>query len=131
MGRARAVMPDTSGLADSAGRRPDQRSRGRYPITLELRYQLMRRGRVERSGSGRTLNISSGGVLFEADDMLPARGTVELAMRWPFLLEGACGLTLVMRGRIVRCDTDTKATAVRAESHEFRTAGMRFTSSGS
>jgi hypothetical protein len=128
MASACAVMPETSGIWESAERRGDQRSKGRYPIALELQYKLMRGGRVERTGSGRTLNISSGGVLFETDDVIPARGSVELSMKWPFLLEGACGLKLVMRGRIVRHDPHAKAAAVRAESHEFRTAGMRFTS---
>jgi len=128
MASACAVMPETPGVWESEERRRDQRSRGRYPIALELHYKILRGGRVERTGSGRTLNISSGGVLFEADNPLPARGAVELAMKWPFLLNGLCGLKLVMRGRIVRCDANAKAAAVCAESHEFRTAGMRFAS---
>jgi hypothetical protein len=118
-------MPEAwSGCAEPLA---DQRSKGRYPLALELQYKLLRGSRIERVGSGRTLNISSGGVLFKADDPLPARGSVELAMQWPFLLQGACGLKLVMRGRIVRCDANTRATAVRTEYYEFRTAGMRFT----
>jgi hypothetical protein len=98
----------------------------RYPITLELQYKLLSGGRVEQLGVGRTLNVSSGGVLFESDDLLPAGGPIELAMNWPFLLEGICSLKLVMRGRIVRCDPNSKAAAVKAEYHEFRTAGLAF-----
>jgi len=105
--------------------RGDQRVNERYPITLELQYKLLNKGRVEHLGIGRTLNISSGGVLFEADALLPATGPIELAMSWPFLLEGICNLKLVMRGRIVRCDTNSKVIAVRAEHHEFHTAGVR------
>lgn len=123
MASACAVMPEASG--GFAEPRRDQRSKGRYPIALELQYKLLRGSRVERMGLGRTLNISSGGVLFETDNPLPVRGSVELAMKWPFLLQGACGLKLVVRGRIVRCDAGTRATAVRAEYHEFRTAGTR------
>jgi hypothetical protein len=130
MASACAVMPETRVVWESAVSGRDQRSRGRYPIILELQYKLLRGGRVARTGSGRTLNISSGGVLFKTDDLLPERGAVELAMKWPFLLEGSCGLKLVMRGRIVRCDSNARATAVRAESHEFRTAGMRFANGG-
>ena len=103
--------------------RGDQRSNGRYPIALELQYKLLNKGRVQSLGSGKTLNISSGGVLFEADNLLPTSGPIELALSWPFLLEGVCGLKLVMRGRIVR--SDAKATAVKAEFHEFRTSGVR------
>ncbi len=104
---------------------PDHRARGRYPICLDLQYRLLRGSRVEQAGTGRTVNISSGGVLFETDDWLPPRGSVELALQWPFLLQGICGLKLVMRGRIVRSDSNGRAIAVRADSHEFRTAGLR------
>ena len=103
----------------------DQRANGRYPIALEVRYKLLRGDRVVSVGCGKTLNISSGGVLFETDEPLPPSGVVELAIQWPFLLREVCSLKLVVRGRIVRRDFDTKATAVRAESHEFRTAGVR------
>lgn len=105
--------------------RVDQRANGRYPIALEVRYKLLRGDRVVGAGCGKTLNISSGGVLFETDQPLPPEGVVELGIQWPFLLREVCSLKLVMRGRIVRQDFDTKATAVRAESHEFRTAGIR------
>jgi hypothetical protein len=103
----------------------DQRLSGRYPITLELQYKLLNKGRVEHLGVGRTLNISSGGVLFEADGLLPPTCPIELALNWPFLLEGICNLKLVMRGRIVRCDKSSRAIAVKAEYHEFHTAGVR------
>ncbi len=103
----------------------DQRANGRYPIALEVHYKVLRGDRVDRVGSGRTLNISSGGVLVETDQLLPPTGFVELAIQWPFLLREVCSLKLVMRGRIVRRDYHTNATAVRAEFHEFRTAGIR------
>jgi hypothetical protein len=62
-------------------------------------------------------------VLFETDRSLPLGGSVELAMKWPFLLRGICGMKLVVRGRIVRCEHT--ATAVRTGPYEFRTAGFR------
>jgi hypothetical protein len=108
----------------------DQRAKGRYPIALEVHYKVLSGDRVDRVGCGRTLNISSGGVLLETDQMLPPTGVVELAIQWPFLLREVCSLKLVMRGRIVRRDYQIKATAVRAEFHEFRTAGVRRSSDG-
>ena len=101
----------------------DQRLRKRYSIALELRYKLLNKGRVERLGLGRTLNISSSGVLFEANDLLPAGGTIELAINWPFLLGAVINLKLVMRGRVVR--TDAQTIAVKVEHYEFRTTGAR------
>jgi hypothetical protein len=112
----RAVAPPTESASD-------RRSKRRYPIHLEVQYKLLKHRRVERLGAGRTLNISSGGVLFEADGLLPGSGPIELALNWPFLLHGSCNLKLVMRGRIVR--SNERAIAIRAEFHEFRTAGVR------
>jgi hypothetical protein len=101
----------------------DQRLHQRYPIILNVEYKLLVKGRVERLGSGRSRNISSGGIFFEVDETLPAQGRIELAMDWPFLLEGVCALKLVMRGNIVRIDA--KGIAVKIAYHEFRTAGTR------
>jgi PilZ domain len=98
----------------------ERRSNRRYPITLRLQYKILNKGRVERLGIGRTVNISTGGVLFEANELLPTTCQIELALHWPFLLQGSCGLKLVMRGRVVW--SDDKAIAMEAEFHEFRTA---------
>ena len=103
--------------------RIDQRSHRRYPITLEIEYKLLSKGRVERLGAGKTLNVSSGGVLFEAKEVLPPGSSVEVLMAWPFLLEGVCPLKLVIQGRVVR--SASKQIAVRTDHHEFRTAGAR------
>ena len=107
----------------SEKRRVDQRVNRRYPISLEIEYKVLRKGRVERLGLGRTLNVSSGGVLFQATDQLPAGSSVELLMQWPFLLEGVCPLKLVIHGSVVR--SDSKGVAIRNKHHEFRTAGAR------
>jgi len=104
-------------------RRSDQRVHRRYPIALEVEYKLLRKGRVQRLGSGTTVDVSSGGACFESADALPVDGLVELVMKWPFLLEGVCPLSLVMRGRIVR--SEGQRVAVQAKQHEFRTAGVR------
>lgn len=101
----------------------EQRLHPRYPIVLDVEYRLINRGRIERLGSGRTLNISSGGVLMEVPEQMPSGGLIELLLNWPFLLEGVCPLKLVMRGRIVRCDAN--GVAIKARHHEFRTAGAR------
>jgi len=112
------------GVVSSPADRSDQRLKGRYPIALDVQYKLLSRDGVDRVGCGKTLNISSGGVLFETDQQLPASGVVELAIKWPYVLRDVCSLKLVVRGHIVRRDASTKATAVRAEHHEFRTAGI-------
>jgi hypothetical protein len=114
-------LPGVVRLLD--GRRGDPRAHRRYEISLSVDYKLLSKGRVERLGSGQTLNMSTGGVCFRCMDPLPPDRSIELMMDWPFLLEGVCPLRLVMRGRIVRIDG--WRVAVRVQHHEFRTAGAR------
>jgi hypothetical protein len=101
----------------------EQRSHQRYPIELEVEYRLLAKGQSEYLGSGKTRNISSGGVLFDVLGSRPATGSIELMLTWPFLLEGVCPLKLVMKGRIVR--SDVRGVAIQSNYHEFRTAGSR------
>src|SRR5580704_2589923 len=99
----------------------ERRSHNRYPISLEVEYTLLNRGHIERFGYGRTVNVSSNGILFEADDALPAGRLIQLAMKWPFLLDGACALKLHVRGTIIR--SHIKNAAVQMIHHEFWTVG--------
>src|SRR5579864_3767403 len=100
-------MPLTAVLSKirpKASNAADRRLYRRYPLVLEVEYKSSR-GRAVRFGSGSTLNVSSRGVLFQADgDSLTEGSSVELKMNWPLLLEGVCPLKLVMRGRVVRSD---------------------------
>jgi hypothetical protein len=106
----------------------EQRSHQRYPIELEVEYRMVAKGQSEQVGSGKTRNISSGGVLIvDALGAPPTGGSIELMLSWPFLLEGVCPLKLVMRGRIVR--SDVRGVAIQSNFHEFRTAGSRLAGS--
>lgn len=98
----------------------DRRSDRRYEITLDLRWKVIRRRRVLDAGTGTTLDLSSGGILFETDRPLPAGLNVELSISWPVLLHNIAPLQLVVVGRIVRAAG--RKTAIRMTQHEFRTA---------
>lgn len=104
----------------------DRRSHQRYPVTLELVYRLLAQNKAQPRQRGQTLNISSGGVLFkpEIPDALPVGASVELALSWPFLLDGVRPLNLVMVGSVVR--GDGTGVAVQVIRHEFRTAPAPF-----
>ena len=121
------ALKRTVGSAEN--RRSDPRLHSRYPISLDLQYKILRGKHIEHFGGGRTVNISSGGVLFETSDLLDLSsvaddtGTVELAMDWPLLLQKVCAMKLVVRGRIVR--QDSGRLALKIEQHEFRTAGVK------
>jgi len=71
------------------------------------------------SGSGTTLNIGSGGILFTTEDRLPVGRTVELSVNWPARLDGTCPLQFVATGRVVR--SEQNRAAVRIERYEFKT----------
>ena len=113
---ASRAFPDQPGSAD-------QRNHKRFPISLDIQYRQLNRGRVAHHGTGRTINISSGGVLFDAESPLLPGANVEIVVNWPFLLEGVCPLKLVMRGRVVR--SEGVSAAVQMRQHEFRVAGSR------
>jgi hypothetical protein len=101
----------------------DRRDDRRYPIALELHYKVIARSRIQLNGGGRTLNMSSGGVLFGGDQKLPAGAFVELSIHWPVLLQNTCPLTLLIVGRIVRCEDNT--VAVKTSRYEFVTRPAR------
>jgi Tfp pilus assembly protein PilZ len=71
------------------------------------------------AGTGVTVNMSSNGVLFTADQPLLSGKPVVLEINWPVLLNESRPLKLVTRGRVVWCDS--VRTAMRIEGWEFRT----------
>lgn len=98
----------------------ERRQHRRYALRLDVQYRFLNSRTIEgRTGSGRTLNISSHGLLFETDAPLPDRGEITLDVRWPFLLDNAHHLKFVVRGWIVR--SEANATAVIFRSYEFHT----------
>ena len=100
----------------------DRRGTIRFPVREELKYKVLQPKAPALSGSGHTLNIGSGGILFTTQDRLPLGRQVELAVNWPARLDGTCPLKFVAVGRVVRADA-TQA-AVRIERYEFRTRGQ-------
>jgi hypothetical protein len=73
-------------------------------------------------GSGHTLNIGSGGILFTTEEKLQVGRTVEISVNWPARLDGTCPLKFVAVGRIVRADFGQ--AAARIEKYEFKTRGV-------
>ena len=96
----------------------DRRTDKRYDIGLALRWKLVRRRKVLDEGSGRTLDISSGGIRFDSGRVLPVGLNIELIISWPVLLHQVGPLQLVVTGRIIR-SKGTQA-AIRKTQHEFQ-----------
>lgn len=96
----------------------DRRRNNRFPVNEELKYRVLHKS-SRIAGTGKTLNIGSGGVLFTTQEKLPLGRQVEISVNWPARLDGTCPLKFVASGRVVRAE-QTRA-AVRIERYEFRT----------
>jgi c-di-GMP-binding flagellar brake protein YcgR len=100
----------------------DRRSDKRYSLQLDVRWKLIRRRKVLETGHGTTIDLSSGGILLEADRPLPNGLNLELAISWPVMLRNTAALQLVAIGRITRVNGNR--VAIRMVQHDFRTAGV-------
>lgn len=98
----------------------DRRSAVRFPIEQDVRYKVFNRNSIE-VGSGKTVNMSSNGVLFTTERNLSPGERLEVAVNWPAHLDNKCPLKLVTTGRVVRCEDGRAAIAI--ERYEFRTQG--------
>jgi len=101
----------------------DRRSSSRFPIDREVRYRVLNKKGNQDQGTGRTLNMSSAGILFTTDHVLLPGRTVEVAVSWPAQLNNACPLKLVARGRIVRFEPGK--AAIEIHHYEFRTQSAK------
>lgn len=110
--------------------RGERRSCRRYPIAVNLEYRVVRGSEVTCTGNGRTINLSTGGVLFEAAQALPEGCDIEVLVAWPALLDNEIALNLCIAGRVAW--SSGFRSAVRVVNHEFclrgryRLSGRRF-----
>jgi hypothetical protein len=91
----------------------------RYGIKLELSWRLTSRKKVGVQGTGRTLNVSSGGLHFESSQPLPVGERLALSVDWPAMLHNVTPLQLVLDGVIVR--STAGHVSVRMVRYEFHT----------
>jgi hypothetical protein len=97
----------------------DRRRSDRFAIEREIRYRALNKRGGEEAGEGKTVNMSSSGVLFTSGQILRPGRRIELAISWPAQLNNKCALKLVARGRIVRFDNGVAAMEI--QQYEFRT----------
>ena len=105
----------------------DRRHSDRFPIERQVRYKVLSKRSGEEAGEGKTINISSSGVLFTSEHILLPGRRMELSISWPAQLDSKCALKLVARGRVVRFEQGY--AAIEIQQYEFRTqapaAGQR------
>ncbi len=115
-----ALSEEVNGVEGISG---DRRFDRRYQLELDLRWKLIRRRKVQDTGTGHTIDFSSGGVLIDASRPLPVGLNVELSITWPVLLHNVAPMQLVVSGRVVR--SSGARVAIHITQHEFRTAGVQ------
>jgi len=102
----------------------ERRTKQRFLIEQEVRYKMLYGQRIAETGTGKTMNISSGGVWFTTESMLTTGMPVEVSMNWPVLLNESCPMKLMIYGCVIR--SNEKGAAVAIERYEFRTQGRAF-----
>ena len=115
------IMLLSGGLGLTPSTRGDRRQQQRYPMELDLEYRVLDGSGLVASGTGKTENISSGGILFHTPDGLPRGSTVELAIRWPDFSGKSPFRELFVFGRVVR--SDSRGVAVRTNRFQFHKLG--------
>ena len=106
-------------MASVQTREAERRRSDRFAIEREVRYRALNKRGGDEAGEGKTLNMSSSGVLFTSGQILRPGRRIELAISWPAQLNNKCALRLVARGRIVRFENGVAAMEI--QQYEFRT----------
>ena len=103
----------------------ERRSAARYPIILSAHYEAVRK-RSGTVGVGKTVDISSGGLLILSEHNVRVGIRLEVTMEWPALLDGEVELVLVATGQVVRARESN--FALKLSRYEFRTVKRKFRS---
>ncbi|MBM3795411.1 MAG: hypothetical protein FJW31_15405 [Acidobacteria bacterium] len=93
----------------------------------EIRYRVGNK-KSNRAGQGKTVNISSAGILFTTDHVLLPGRTLQISVSWPAQLNEICPLKLVARGRVVHFEPGK--AAIEIQHYEFRTQGAAAAAAG-
>jgi len=117
----RSVMGalEDAGSQSATNKDSERRNNARFDCHLAVSYQTLEKPFLSGQGSSETLNISSKGVLFRADEALEPGQLLQVSVDWPARLENQIPLKLVAEGRIVRNIKGIAAMTI--EKYEFRT----------
>ena len=96
----------------------ERRNKSRFPVELAVHYQTLGVGQ-SITGAGRTVNVSSGGVLMTAEQGLHEGSRIRITIEWPTLLNGITPLQLVTTGKVVR--SRDLNVGVAFDWYQFRT----------
>ena len=105
----------------------ERRSRVRFPFELRVRFRSLDPGHP-LSGTGRLVNMSSGGLLVASRHEMILGTLLEVNIDWPTRLDDRIPLRLIAAGKVTRCDSFR--FAVILERYHFQLAGRAAGKSG-
>jgi hypothetical protein len=88
------------------------RSAKRYDIGLSLRYTVRRRGRPPIPGVGRSINLSSSGLLFHTEAKLVPGDSIIAGVDWPIAASNGAAMCLLLGGYVVRIEGKSVAISI-------------------
>lgn len=97
----------------------DRRTYRRYPLSIGIEYRFSSPERITQVGLGKIVNLSSGGILFEAEGAIPMDTLIELSIPWPALRHAPVQMDLHVVGKTVR--VENCRVAVQFNRAVFRT----------
>ena len=109
-------MPKKKSEAHSAN--PDRRTRLRFPLDMDLRFQVSRHGK-SISGRGQVVNISSKALAFRTEGPLYPGMRLSVSVAWPAKLD-ECKLRFVFVGVVLRASDGLVVATI--ERPQFRTS---------
>jgi PilZ domain len=98
----------------------EKRRSQRFPLMCVVRYKTLNKHKLPLNGNGKTVNVSSSGVLFTSSDDIPVGSRLELSISWPVRLNDHCLLNLIVSGKVVR-QAAKGLLVVDIKRYEFRT----------
>ena len=107
---------------------PERRASVRFPIERQVRYRVSTPHFARVTGNGKTLNISSGGMLIATDHPLSAGWSVEVQVDWQEKTHPAIpARMLVAMCSVVRSESGTVALAgLKISRFKFQPASEKF-----
>ena len=113
------VTSSSSRANISRFRGPNNRRRSeRFPLACPISYRTLGRTCPQAEGTGRTINVSSSGILFTTEHTLEPGERVEISLAWPAKKDHQLPLELAATAKVVRCEEGK--TAVETLQYEFR-----------
>ncbi len=96
----------------------ERRSHRRYEIETEVHYAIASERQPLHYGTGRMVNLSSGGLLFETQEKLSVGVEVQVFLTWPSRTRNQQPFRVCIEGEVVR--VKNKRVAVKILSYDYR-----------